>query len=137
MYIYHKCNPETDGSYNGKQPSSKLNKLIQTYKFQLKGEHTDYWINNIKIISNKQTLLFYKTIDKQCLYQSGWISQECEETNISPFHFYNTDIEETYHLYETTFGDYLLRIKEFQGFFLFQIISKNQLSSKELNHFVV
>tara|TARA_B100000941_G_scaffold250220_1_gene196398 strand:+ start:97 stop:453 length:357 start_codon:yes stop_codon:yes gene_type:complete len=117
---------------DGRLPLSQLSELLSLYSFEYKGEIKEYWIHSTNILSDKKNIQFFLWNDISCSYNKGWICQECEIKQISPFHFYKTDSEEIYKLYEAahTYGKF--QIKKYDDYFMWDIISENKLESIDL-----
>ena len=137
MYIYHKYIENLDSVLNGRLPLSKLSDTIKTHKFQFKGKKKEYWIHNLQIIADETSLNFYFVNDIECFINDGWICQECTKKEVSPFHFYETDSEETYTYYESKYKDCLLQLQVYQDFFLFKIVSEKKLDTSDMKLFYI
>lgn len=137
MFIYHKCFQESDLLMNGKLPLSKLSILLERFNFDFIGKIKEYSIHTVQIVSNKNTLDFFQINDIACNFENDWICQECTRIQIPPFHFYQTDTEEIYNLYEVKYKQVLLRIQVFQDYFLFKIISESKLSDRDMKLFYI
>tara|TARA_Y100000389_G_scaffold204184_1_gene255439 strand:- start:1148 stop:1591 length:444 start_codon:yes stop_codon:yes gene_type:complete len=137
MFIYHKCLQESDLLMNGRLPLSKLTTILQRFNFEFIGEIKEYWIHTIQIVSNKKTLDFFQVNDIDCNFENDWICQECKQIQIPAFHFYQTDTEEIYNLYEVKYKQLLLRIQVYPNYFLLKIVSESKLSDGDMKLFYI
>ena len=71
MYNYYYCNKLKENFYENKINLNELDFMIDKYKLINEGFHKEYWINNISIISNKNTIEFKKIIDKEIKYEDN------------------------------------------------------------------
>ena len=137
MYIYHLCDKESKNSYNGKLSKQHLSSLIQRYELKSIGPYKEYCINTVEISSRDNQLFFHSVHDTEIVYDTGWIRQECDKTEIPPFHFYTVDSEETCFLYESKSQQHLLQLREYDDYILWTIQTPNILSRSDMKLFYI
>jgi len=87
--------------YNSKLSFDKKDNLIKKYNLKYIDQFKKYTIQNIEIVSNMNSIQFYKLKDKQ-------IINNLEVYKISksiPFSFFEIDQKECYKLYTNTIND--------------------------------
>tara|TARA_B100001094_G_scaffold139966_1_gene135310 strand:- start:141 stop:545 length:405 start_codon:yes stop_codon:yes gene_type:complete len=128
MFIYHKCIPINDFSYDEKLPLSMKDKYINQYNLIEKGIVKDYWIMNVYIqdINNHKEFRYYN--DKSITYNNGYLLQEVDIKECIPFNFYKVDLEDTYILYSQTINDCEIFLKEYGKYITFEIQGNNKES---------
>jgi len=129
MYNYYYCNKLNDNFYNQKININKLTSLIKEYKLINKGIIKEYWINNVKIISNKGEIKFYKVVDKNIFYKNNYLIQEYEEYDMIPFNFYETKLENEYILYKNTIENIDIFLKKYDDYITIEFCSKNLINN--------
>ena len=128
MFIYHKCIPINDFSYDEKLSLSMKDKYINQYTLIEKGIVKDYWIMNVYIqdINNQKQFRYYN--DKSIIYDNGYLIQEVDIKECPPFNFYKVDLEDTYTLYSQTINDCEIFLKEYNTYITFEIQGNNKES---------
>ena len=126
MYIYHKCIPMNDFSYDEKLPLSMKHTYISQYNLSHKGIVKEYWKMNvcIKNINNYKTFTYHN--DKSITYKNGYLIQEVDIKECIPFNFYKVDLEDTYTLYTQTKNECNIFLKEYDKFITFEIHGNNK-----------
>ena len=128
MFIYYKCIPINDFSYDEKLSLSMKDKYINQYNLIEKGIVKDYWIMNVYIqdINNQKQFKYYNDIS--ITYNNGYLLQEVDIEECIPFNFYKVDLEDTYTLYSQTINDCEIFLKEYNKYITFEIQGNNKES---------
>ena len=137
MYNYYYCNELKDNFYENKIDFKKLNFLIDKYELIDEGTHKEYWINNILIISNKNTIEFKKIIDEEIEYENNYLIQKYEEKECIPFNFNESHSEESYILYENTINDIKIQLKKYDNYITIQYISENIINIDNFLYYII
>ena len=126
MYIYHKCIPINEFSYDEKLALSMKHTYINKYNLSHKGDVKEYWIMNVCIqnINNHKTFTYYN--DRSIIYNNGYLIQEVDIKECIPFNFYKVDLEDTYILYSQTINECKIFLKEYDTFITFEIQGNNK-----------
>ena len=132
MYIFHKCEPLDEKSYSEKIPLDQKEDYIKKYKLKDLGIVRDYWIQNVFIQSHKHKLSFTYINDISLHYNQGYLCQELSMKECSPFNFFNTDLEEEYHLYGRETDTYKIYVKVFKDYMTNEIWSTSKDILNEL-----
>ena len=129
MYNYYYCDKLNNKFYNQKININNLPSLINKYKLINKGIIKEYWINNVKIISNKDDIKFYKVIDKNISYKNNYLIQEYDQYDMNSFNFYETHLENEYILYKNTIEDIDIFLKKYDDYITIEFCSKNLINN--------
>ena len=93
--------------YNSKLSFDKKDNLIKKYNLKYIDQFKKYTIQNIEIVSNMNSIQFYKLKDKQIIN-----NLEVYKINKSiPFSFFKIDKNEYYKLYTNTINDVEILMK--------------------------
>ena len=103
-------------------------KYINQYTLIDKGIVKDYWIMNVYIqdINNQKQFRYYN--DKSIIYDNGYLIQEVDIKECSPFNFYKVDLEDTYTLYSQSINECEILLKEYDKYITFEIHGNNKES---------
>ena len=128
MYIYHKCIPINEFSYDEKIPLSMKHTYIHKYNLSHKGIVKEYWIMNVCIqdINDNKTFSYYN--DQYMIYNNGYLIQEVDIIKCPPFNFYKVDLEDTYTLYSHNINECEIFLKECDKYITFEIQGINKES---------
>ena len=126
MFLFHKCIPIHDFSFNEKIDISKKNEYIQKYSLCDKGLVKEYWINNLMIESYEGNNNFYFVNDKKVYYENNYIIQDCDKIKTESFNFYKVDTEEEYLYYENKIKSGLIIMKEYNNFLTIEYHYENK-----------
>ena len=113
--------------YNSKLSFDKKDNLIKKYNLKYIDQFKKYIIQNIEIVSNKNSIQFYKLKDKQ-------IINNLEVYKISksiPFSFFEIDQEEYYKLYTNTINDVKILMKIYDNYINIEYLTE-ELNNLEL-----
>ena len=128
MRTYHKCIPVSPYSYDEKIPLSEKDTYINKYDLQFKGNVSEYWVHNVRIISDGSNLTFHYVKDISITYdeEQGYLIQDSQIETCPKFSFYKTDIETSYALYEAVLDKYTLHMKDYGLYISFEVISEEE-----------
>ena len=113
--------------YNSKLSFDKKDNLIKKYNLKYIDQFKKYTIQNIEIVSNMNSIQFYKLKDKQ-------IINNLEVYKISksiPFSFFEIDQEEYYKLYTNTINDVEILMKIYDSYINIEYLTE-ELNNLEL-----
>ena len=119
MYILSICNAQlSENVYDIRLELSKKNELCDQYKLQNKGEHKEYWENNVCIVVSEKKSTFDYIEDLTISYnmEKNHLYQETNTRPCIPYNFYNVDNEEIYTLYENESEKRTVQVKEFSTY---------------------
>ena len=105
----------------------KFNDSIEKYNLKYVEQFKKYTIQNIEIVSNMNSIQFYKLKDKQ-------IINNLEVYKISksiPFSFFEIDQEEYYKLYTNTINDVEILMKIYDNYINIEYLTE-ELNNLEL-----
>lgn len=131
MYNYYFCSKINDEFYNHKLDSNTISYLIDKYNLKCKGDIKEYWINNVRIISNN-SLLFHRIIDKEICFSNNYIIQQYDIYECDKFGFYESHLEEKYILYENIINDIKINVKKYDNFITLTYESENNIDNNFL-----
>jgi len=113
--------------YNSKLSFDKKDNLIKKYNLKYIDQFKKYTIQNIEIVSNMNSIQFYKLKDKQ-------IINNLEVYKISksiPFSFFEIDQKECYKLYTNTINDVEILMKIYDNYINIEYLTE-ELNNLEL-----
>tara|TARA_B100000902_G_C27311377_1_gene918637 strand:- start:1325 stop:1729 length:405 start_codon:yes stop_codon:yes gene_type:complete len=131
MYNYYFCFKINDEFYNHKLDLDKLSYLIEKYDLKCKGDIKEYWINNIRIISN-DNIQFNKIIDKDVYFTDNYLIQQYDILECNTFSFYESHLEEKYVSYENIINDIKIIVKKYDNFITLTYESENNIDNNFL-----
>jgi|MDSY01.1.fsa_nt_gb hypothetical protein len=131
MYNYYFCFKINDEFYNHKLDLDKLSYLIEKYDLKCKGNIKEYWINNVRIISN-DNIQFNKIIDKDTHFTDNYLIQQYDILECDTFSFYESHLEEKYILYENIIDDIKIIVKKYDNFITLTYESENNIDNNFL-----
>jgi len=131
MYNYYFCSKINDDFYDHKLDINKLSYLINKYDLKYEGSVKEYWINNIRIISNND-LIFNRIIDKDIHFTDNYLIQKYEIYDCDKFNFSETHLEEEYILYENIIDDIKIIVKKYDNFITLMYQSQNNIENNFL-----
>ena len=113
--------------YDIKIPLSMKEEIINKYKLESHGRVKEYWINNVKIISNNDGFLFDYFIDEnsEIDLDLNILIEKYKKVESQSFNFYDSDIEEEYELYQKKNKDYLVQMKIYEKYLVLELSSEN------------
>ena len=114
MYKYYYCKHIKDNFYDIKININKLSHLIKKYDLEFNSSVKEYWLNNIKIVSDKNNVNFYKIYDKNIKYENEYLIQEYTSKVTESFNFNETHLEDEYILYDNTINNIKIILKNIQ-----------------------
>lgn len=129
MYKYYYCKYIKNNFYNNKININKLSYLIKKYDLKFISPIKEYWLNNIKIISDKNNINFYKIYDKNINYYNEYLIHEYLLENSEPFNFNKTHLEEEYILYENTINDIKIILKKYIDYITLEFETNNLINN--------
>ena len=129
MYKYYYCKHIKDNFYNMKINIDKFSYLIKKYDLKFMSYIKEYWLNNIKIISDKNNINFYKIYDKNIKYENQYLIQEYLCNISAPFNFNETHLEDEYILYENTINDIKIILKKYIDYITLEFESNNLINN--------
>ena len=107
--------------YNTNITLDKYNYLIEKYNLKYVDQYKKYTIQNIEIISNLNTITFYKLKNKKNID-----NLEIYEISKSiPFSFFETDKEEIYQLYMNSIHNVDIIMKKYKNFIKIEYLTKD------------
>ena len=118
-------NSKDENIFDIRFPLSGKENLLKKHSLQLKYHEKIYFLNNVVIKVNPNGTFFNYENDISITLKDDYIVREYEIISCSKFNFYKSDVEEDYKLYENE--DSSIRLKEFNDYFTFEIISANGL----------
>lgn len=131
MYNYYFCSKINDDFYDHKLDINKLSYLINKYDLKCNGPVKEYWINNIRIISNND-LIFNRIIDKDIHFTDNYLIQKYDIYYCDKFNFSETHLEEEYILYENIIDDIKIIVKKYDNFITLIYQSQNNIENNFL-----
>ena len=129
MYKYYYCKLINNNFYNSKINLNKLSYLIKNYNLNFKSSIKEYWINNIQIISDKNSIKFNKIIDKNIKYENEYLIKEYNINGCTPFNFNEIHLEEEYVLYENIINDVKIILKKYLKYITLEFESDNLINN--------
>tara|TARA_B100001123_G_C15143779_1_gene960695 strand:- start:378 stop:749 length:372 start_codon:yes stop_codon:yes gene_type:complete len=113
--------------YNSKLSFDKKDNLIKKYNLKYIDQFKKYIIQNIEIVSNKNSIQFYKLKDKQIIN-----NLEVYKINkFIPFSFFKIDKNEYYKLYTNTINDVKILMKIYDNYINIEYLTE-ELNNLEL-----
>ena len=107
--------------YNSKLSFDKKDNLIEKYNLKYVDQYKKYTIQNIEIISNLNSIQFYKLKNKQIIN-----NLEIYKIYKSiPFSFFDIDTEEIYQLYMNTIHNVDILMKKYKNFIRIEYLTKD------------
>jgi hypothetical protein len=131
MYNYYFCSKINNDFYDHKLDINKLSYLINKYDLKYEGSVKEYWINNIRIISNND-LIFNRIIDRDINFTDDYLIQKYEIYDCDKFNFSETHLEEEYILYENIIDDIKIIVKKYDNFITLMYQSQNNIENNFL-----
>ena len=131
MYNYYFCFKINDEFYNHKLDLDKLSYFIEKYDLKCKVDIKEYWINNVRIISN-DNIKFNKIIDKDIYFTNNYLIQKYDILECDTFSFYESHLEEKYILYENIINDIKIIVKKYDNFITLTYESENNIDNNFL-----
>ena len=128
MYTITKISETIESDiYDIKIPLSMKDEIINNYKLEPYGPVKEYWINNVKIISNNDGFLFDYFIDEnsEIDLDLNILIEKYEKVESQSFNFYDSDIEEAYELYQKKNKEYLVQMKIYEKYLVLELSSEN------------
>lgn len=128
MYTITKISETIESDiYDIKIPLSMKDEIINNYKLEPYGPVKEYWINNVKIISNNDGFLFEYFIDEnsEIDLDLNILIEKYEKVESQSFNFYDSDIEEAYELYQKKNKEYLVQMKIYENYLVLELSSEN------------
>lgn len=128
MYTITKISETIESDiYDIKIPLSMKDEIINNYKLEPYGPVKEYWINNVKIISNNDGFLFDYFIDEnsEIDLDLNILIEKYEKIESQSFNFYDSDIEEAYELYQKKNKEYLVQMKIYENYLVLELSSEN------------
>ena len=115
--------------YNTNISLDKYNDLIEKYNLKYVDQYKKYTIQNIEIISNLNSIQFYKLKNKQIIN-----NLEIYEIYKSiPFSFFDIDTEETYQLYINSIHNVDILMKKYKNFIRIEYLTKDLKNLELIN----
>ena len=105
--------------------SNAKDNVLTEYKLHFKYHEKIYFLNNVVINVNENGSFFNYENDISINIKDDFIIREYETEVCPRFSFYKSDIEDEYKLYENE--DSSIRLKEYNEYYTFEIISSNGL----------
>ena len=118
-------NSKDENIFDIRFPLSGKENLLKKHALQLKYNEKVYFLNNVVIKVNPNGTFFNYENDISIALKDNYIVREYETISCSKFNFYKSDVEEEYKLYENE--DSSIKLKEFNDYFTFEMISSNGL----------
>lgn len=118
-------NAKDKNLYDIRFPLSEKDNVLTEYKLQFKYHEKIYFLNNVVINVNENGSFFNYENDISINIKDDFIIREYETEVCPRFSFYKSDIEDEYKLYENE--DSSIRLKEYNEYYTFEIISSNGL----------
>ena len=107
----------------------KYNDLIEKYNLKYVDQYKKYTIQNIEIISNLNSIQFYKLKNKQIIN-----NLEIYEIYKSiPFSFFDIDREEIYRLYMNTVHNVDILMKKYKKFIRIEYLTEDLKNLELIN----
>lgn len=128
MYTITKISETIESDiYDIKIPLSMKDEIINNYKLEPYGQVKEYWINNVKIISNNDGFLFDYFIDEnsEIDHDLNILIEKYKKVESQSFNFYDSDIEEAYELYQKKNKEYLVQMKIYDNYLVLELSSEN------------
>jgi hypothetical protein len=128
MYTITKISETIESDiYDIKIPLSMKDEIINNYKLEPHGPVKEYWINNVKIISNNDGFLFDYFIDEnsEIDLDLNILIEKYKKVESHSFNFYDSDIEEEYELYQKKNKEYIVQMKIYEKYLVLELSSEN------------
>ena len=135
MYNYYFCSEINDEFYDHKLDKNKLKYFIDRYKLISKGSVKEYWLNNVNILSNDDSLSFRKIIDNIISYDNNYIIHNYDINECTIFNFYESHLEDEYILYEKIYDNIKIIIKEYTDYITLHYESENIINNNKLLYY--
>jgi ribosomal protein S17E len=129
MYKYYYCKHIKDNFYDIKININKLSYLIKKYDLEFNSSVKEYWMNNVKIVSDKNNINFYKICDKNIKYENEYLIQEYTSKVTEPFNFNETHLEDEYILYDNTINNIKIILKKYTDYITLEFESNNLINN--------
>ena len=136
MYTLSFITEVKDGIYNLQLPLSMKEGIIEQYNLNKLGKIKEYWINNVKISSDRSRIIFNYINDKSNIYKEEQciLIQEYDIKECPCFSFYKTDIEDIYLLYETIINNVKIQLREYQEYLTLDYICEDLSNFEDINN---
>tara|TARA_Y100000996_G_C22398703_1_gene592234 strand:+ start:258 stop:659 length:402 start_codon:yes stop_codon:yes gene_type:complete len=104
--------------YNIKIPLKEKNKIIEQFNLNGPQETKEYWINNVCILSDKNSRQFYYINDKEIQRdeKNKMLIHNFDKCMCKVFSFFHVDSEEEYLLYTNEIDNVIVSLKEFNDY---------------------
>ena len=135
MYNYYFCSKINDEFYDHKLDKNKLQYFIDRYKLISKGSVKEYWLNNVNILSNDDSLSFRKIIDNIISYDNNYIIHNYDINECTIFNFYESHLEDEYFLFERICDNIKIIIKQYDEYITLHYESENIINNKKLLYY--
>ena len=107
--------------YNTNLTLDKYNDLIEKYNLKYVDQCKKYTIQNIEIISNLNSIQFYKLKNKQNIDNF----EVYEIYKSIPFSFFDSDTEEIYQLYMNSIHNVDILMKKYKNFIKIEYLTED------------
>ena len=125
MFSFIKFSKNKDENiYDIRIPLSQKEEFLKRYSLNFKYREKKYYIKNVVIKVNEKGQYYNYEEDLSVKVDKEYIVREFTEKECPFFSFFKSDIEEEYNLYSN--DDESILLKEFEGFFTFEIKSENK-----------
>lgn len=113
--------------YDIKLPLSMKDEIINKYKLESYGRVKEYWINNVKIISNNRDVSFHYFIDQNNEIDEDLniLIEKYQKIKCESFNFYHSDTEEEYESYQNENRDYIVQMKKYESYLVLELTGEN------------
>lgn len=113
--------------YDIKLPLSMKDEIINKYKLESYGRVKEYWINNVKIISNNRDVSFHYFIDQNNEIDEDLniLIEKYKKIKCESFNFYHSDTEEEYESYQNENRDYIVQMKKYESYLVLELTGEN------------
>lgn len=113
--------------YDIKLPLSMKDEIINKYKLESYGRVKEYWINNVKIISNNRDVSFHYFIDQNNEIDEDLniLIEKYQKIKCQSFNFYHSDTEEEYESYQNENRDYNVQMKKYESYLVLELTGEN------------
>ena len=115
--------------YNSKLSFDKKDNLIEKYNLKYVDQYKKYTIQNIEIISNLNSIQFYKLKNKQIINNL----EVYEIYKSIPFSFFDSDTEEIYQLYMNTIHNVDILMKKYKKFIRIEYLTEDLKNLELIN----
>ena len=140
MFIIHICSQQlSENIYDSRHDISKKDTIVLKYNLKKKGEHKEYWENNVCIVVSDKFQSFNYIEDVMVSYEpvKNYLLQEIKTKPCIPYNFFNVNHEESYILYENEYDGFLMQLKEYTTYLTITFQTENSTDLEKTNIYYI